>query len=189
MNSEPASAERNDGADLEKLLDLADRFRESVERMSGYVERYTMYEYMAGFAAAFFLGALGLAVLGRGELGSPRSPSLAFLAFTSGMLFSLLNMVAFQASIRRWRRRMKPDLFALNELVVLIRETEASVASSERWSPLKRAEFRIRLSRFEIGVEQPDRASFGKQIMPPPHSSRADETGSTKPEGASLRTS
>lgn len=57
---------------------------------------------------------------------------------------------AFEAVVaRRYRSRMERERRALYEVVGLVREVEQAQSIDEDWSPLQRAEFRIRLSRFD----------------------------------------
>lgn len=185
MDDKQASAKIDDGDDLEKLLDLAEQYQRSAEEILSYTERYRAMQYMLLFFAALSIAALGFSVL-RQELFSP-SPAIR-LFFGSGGFFGVLYAIIFERFIRRRRSRAKPDLIALHELVGLLRETEAAVASAEHWSPLKRAEFRIRLSRFQIGFDESGSGGFGSSLfgLSAPRISRRAEA--TRSDGAPLRT-
>lgn len=62
------------------------------------------------------------------------------------MIFSVL---AFNSAVLRFGINSSNNR-SLREVVELLREIEPTVAQRLNWSVLKRAEFRIRLSRFEI---------------------------------------
>jgi len=57
------------------------------------------------------------------------------------------ELILARTSMRERRR----DRHALSQLVEILRETGEIVARREAWSPLRLAQFRVRLARFEIG--------------------------------------
>jgi len=56
------------------------------------------------------------------------------------------------------RKKYLGDKSALSEVLQLLRETSNVIAEQEKWSVLSRAEFRIRLSRFNL--EEKSKSAF-----------------------------
>jgi hypothetical protein len=133
---------------FERSLELAELSFQRSERL--YV-RSLVCLYLMIFCACW--AALLLSVLGReaGRLSIDfvSSHSLEITGLVTSVLFLIIG---FQYYVHI-RSRRKTELRALYQIVELLRETEKSLAEKHKWSMLKRAQFRIRLARFEIGQE------------------------------------
>jgi hypothetical protein len=74
-------------------------------------------------------------------------------SFQTMILFTsicLASIIVFTLLIVIYNKKFLPDKLALKEVLQLLREIHNAVAEDERWSMLQRAEFRIRLSRFNL---------------------------------------
>lgn len=72
------------------------------------------------------------------------------------VFIAILTFILFL--IEFYIRKIKPHIvsekFALREVLQLLREVHGTIAEREDWSILKRAEFRIRLSRFDLSEKK-----------------------------------
>jgi hypothetical protein len=134
--------------DLESLLKLA-------EDLKGRVEKHPLN---------FFLSLLKLLRI----LLIFVSIGATFLVFSdSTKLFNWVILAIVVASlifnvsqIRELNRDLLPDKLALQEVLQLLREVHRTIAERKDWSILKRAEFRIRLSRFDLSEKKDSVFSF-----------------------------
>jgi|SRR5580700_10461872 hypothetical protein len=137
------------GSESLRLLELAETLqgkREETMALILQAERSSQVRALITFAVAIVvvLGAwiytreVAIAILG-GTVAFVLAAALYTWAGGSKSSLSLLK-----SNLRRDER-------ALFQVVDLLRETQQSLADSENWSTLQRAEFRIRLSRFDIG--------------------------------------
>jgi hypothetical protein len=129
--------------EMEKLLNLAESTQERVDMMS---RRIATLRFATGFIV--LLGVVA------GIIFSSTSSDTSMKTL-QGVLIPALS-IGYGAGIeymmtRRYVQRRKRDLRALEELVSLARETISGMAKREKWSTLKQVEFRIRLSRFDVG--------------------------------------
>ncbi|HEY0048017.1 MAG TPA: hypothetical protein VGB68_01940, partial [Pyrinomonadaceae bacterium] len=60
--------------------------------------------------------------------------------------------------ISSYKKKISPEKTALSEVLQLLRETSNIIAKQENWSVLSRAEFNIRLSRFNL--EEKSKSAF-----------------------------
>ncbi|GEM_PF-4693664 len=126
---------------VEKLLVLAERFQEKCELHERRI-------WFMGFVSAFFVFAcLGLATYWFATYQSPtdRVFNSGFLVYTIMFAFSVVYYLT------RYHRFLRRDRRALFSIVDMLREFESALVKRNQMSMLERAEFRIRLSRFDIG--------------------------------------
>lgn len=71
-----------------------------------------------------------------------------------------LALILLEFEIRKIKKQTLPDRLALKEVLQLLREVHGTIAEREDWSVLKRAEFRIRLSRFDLSEKKDSVFSF-----------------------------
>jgi hypothetical protein len=76
------------------------------------------------------------------------------------VVFSTLILLFLEFYIRKTKPLNLPDKLALKEVLQLLREVHGTIAEREDWSILKRAEFRIRLSRFDLSEKKESVFSF-----------------------------
>ena len=134
------SLRADDREDLDRLLSLAEEMRDKLDYGLRRLDLLRLMQLLCGSTAVFAI-AIGF-LLG--------FDSYRFTSAGVGGIMLLYTLMS-QVLIQRLRVRMRPDRRALSEVIGILRETESAVASENDWSPLERAEFRIRLSRFEIG--------------------------------------
>jgi hypothetical protein len=128
----------------EKLLEMAERLDKECEADERAASQRVML--MIGL-----LGALvGMAFAAWGLITEPftRVTSTVFLAIY-GATVCLWNWQLFGRRRKLFRRNQR----ALFEIVSMLREVEKAIAEREQVSALERAEFRIRLSRFDVGPD------------------------------------
>lgn len=144
--------------DFEKLLELAEKLQHEREEQRILEDTYRARVYLALTMTLGIVSVL-LALIGwsgRSISGSDLGTTLAtftllIVVALSGALFLYSN------SIRRTivaKREFLAREHALYETVQILREAEHAYA--ENWSTLERAQFRIRLARFDIGSDEPE---------------------------------
>lgn len=140
----------------ERLLMLTERLHSRHEQTVAAIQRHErryQLTLIVGFALALEVGLLTWMCLWTASVDA------APLACGVGLV-SFLLVLAFNPWGRGKRSRMdldarlNRDARALFEIVTLLRGWQDRLARSEGWGNLQYAEFRIRLSRFDIGTEQ-----------------------------------
>ncbi len=152
--------------DLESLLKLAEELREK----SVFADLETRI-YQQQIAFSYLL--LGLVFLS--------TPLCAYLIYSlngiddnlmfyllrvlfsfllSLILFSIIYSYRNNKKISAIKKNFASDKLALKEVLQLLREVHGTIAKREDWSILKRAEFRIRLSRFDLSEKKESVFSF-----------------------------
>jgi len=129
---------RSDAQELGDLLELAEKVQASYESSARRESLWRLIEavlLISGTLAAVF-GAIAATV--------------PVLWLVGGSTLLIYAFVVDHGLIRRIRRRSASDRNALREVLSLLHELEGIAAAEDNWTPLQRAEFRIRLSRFEI---------------------------------------
>lgn len=139
---------RSDSQELGDLLALAEKVQTSYELSA---RRETLWRLVV--AVLVTSGVLS-AVVG---FGTSAPTGVWVGAGASLLLYGLAINVLL---IQRFHRRSRSDRVALREVLTLLHELEGVKAAESEWTPLQRAEFRIRLSRFEL--EEPE--SFGELL-------------------------
>ncbi len=132
--------------EAEKLLKLA----EDLETKCQNWERQLIFYIMRAAAVLVMSGSI-LFVL---------CTLMGRLLYENNLIWLLVAIVFFVAvcvvcvGYYTWqitRRHLRRDQRALFEIVGILREVESAIAQQAELSALERAEFRIRLSRFDIG--------------------------------------
>jgi hypothetical protein len=127
--------------ELRRLLDLAETLQDEYE--SG-VRRLVVWRLYQALSVVLSLVAAGVLL----ALNGHDKVLLASTAVVVGLIY--VGMIEVLLRTRGIARHIARDRRALRQVVDLIREVEQASAVAERWPPLQRAEFRIRLSRFDI---------------------------------------
>jgi hypothetical protein len=129
------------GDEMRRLLSLAETIQVSLDAASRRVAYWRTIQAAAVLVAVATAG-VGLATSSSSSL----RVSLLIAAVTVGATYAgMVNRLVQRAVMQADRDRR-----ALSQVVDLLRETEGSFAKKEHWSTLERAEFRIRLSRFDV---------------------------------------
>jgi hypothetical protein len=139
-----APAEPNVYQEAEKLLKIAEQWEEKCETRERRLELVRLLAIMATFT--LIIAGFGLYYGIKNEDWEYRAVVIAVVAVNmSGMAYYWLYIWG------KSRRLLERDQRALYEIVDMLREVEKGIAERYQLSSLERAEFRIRLSRFDIG--------------------------------------
>lgn len=86
---------------------------------------------------------------------------LSFIEFLSmpdkivpGLIFLFMALFVSAYFMSKYKKTISPEKTSLSEILQLLREVHGTIAEREDWSILKRAEFRIRLSRFDLSEKK-----------------------------------
>jgi hypothetical protein len=143
------SSDNRSRGELERLLKLAESIHERIIYLETRLRSVRLLEFalLCGFGAAVV-----------STLGSRQFPDWNYLLQsplrTVLLIVPLMVLIAMQSLVATMRRASRPERRALSEVVALLREASDGIAYSENWSVLERAEFRIRLSRFDMSLEE-----------------------------------
>lgn len=133
--------------DLESLLKLAEELKEKCDKARHQIRVLKFGRIIT--VVTFILSILFL-FLESIKSGVDTFTDLNFgIKVLTTLGFLVLSLVA-EFVIRNIERTYLPDKLALSEVLQLLRETSDIIAEQEEWSVLSRAEFRIRLSRFNL---------------------------------------
>lgn len=130
--------------ELDSMLRLAEDLNQSIERS----QRLQQLAIGGGVLIAL-IAFTALQTLPITNAGVIALPALVMVAAVFGQLFVLRPM--------RYRQRV--DARALHEVVQVLHETGYGIGRSREWTKLQELEFRIRLSRFELGLRMADARS------------------------------
>jgi hypothetical protein len=130
-----------------ELLDLADSIQEEYDARSRRLANYSALRAILS-GAIVVTAAVAITVLHK--LGWAPQIAAAF----GGLLYVAIIELYTRPNVRKLQRLQRRDQRALSDLSSLLREIEPSLMKDEKWSPLDRAQFKIRLARFDI---DPDR--------------------------------
>ena len=135
--------------DLEKLLSLAEDLKEKCDKTKNRITYYRILQIT--FVITFMLWTFWVLFYNLTEN--------KYLVVIAGLSGSILAIFSFQyVLINDDRKKYLGDKSALSEVLQLLRETSNVIAEQEKWSVLSRAEFRIRLSRFNL--EEKSKSAF-----------------------------
>ncbi len=142
--------------DLESLLKLAEELREKIENPRIF-QQILLFRIMQGLAGSLLLfDFYSLFFKGFSIFKSLTVGASDFSILFTSMLYIILFFILgfFETLIRDIRKDSIPNKLALKEVLQLLREVHGTIAEREDWSILKRAEFRIRLSRFDLSEKK-----------------------------------
>ena len=131
--------------EAEKLLEMAERLeKESLEQERVISRLWLM--------ASTFVATL-IALTFYGFAMETFDYTSKILIMSTVIVYSTYMGWYFWQILRRRTMQLRKDQRALFELLNMLREIEQAVAERNNVSAIERAEFRIRLSRFDIGPE------------------------------------
>lgn len=147
MQTEPSSRPPSTEAvsELEKILNLAETLQESADRLESRIGLNKT------ISSALILAGFAMAAVSWLTLEDTRRHIYPI----ASVIIAMLLAVSTQSAIARLSKRKDRDQRALLRLVELLRETESIISEVNGWSPLERAQFQIRISRFDIGESAP----------------------------------
>jgi hypothetical protein len=133
----------------ERLLKLAEDLQSMCEKTSESIRRYErrgQTTAVVGLAVAVTVSVSTWTYLHGTAIAVPIA--VGFIVFL--LVVALAPWVSGKGDLAGLKSRLRRDERALFEVVALLRETQDKLAESEGWGKLQQAEFRIRLSRFDI---------------------------------------
>lgn len=141
--------------DLESLLKLAEELKEKIDKPGNRIKMFRLVQI------CYFFLSLFLIILFT-STNNISSSNVLYDGNSRILYFTLPVLVALMCEfyIRTYKNRVLPDKLALKEVLQLLREVHGTIAEREDWSVLKRAEFRIRLSRFDLSEKKDSVFSF-----------------------------
>jgi hypothetical protein len=141
----------------ERLLSLAESLLEKREATFLLLKKHEGRNTIAAMLG-IVIGALAgiyLGVLHHGPDAATGFISGFVVLIAVYALFQILmSVLSGRVPIDDLRANLRRDDRALLELVAILRESQGSLAEREHWSTLQHAEFRVRLTRFEIGPDE-----------------------------------
>lgn len=145
VNDEPATGHEEPGRlyeEADKLLGLAERLQDKCEQ---YERRlWLLFAACTGLTVAFWSLAVYLSFL-------PFSNRLGYLWAVLAFLYGFGVTTFWRFMWAKVDQRLTRERRALHSIVDMLRDLEKGIAERNNLSALERAEFRIRLSRFDIG--------------------------------------
>lgn len=149
-NSEAEQIKLSSEEDLESLLKLAEELKEKIERAKKNIV-IILLRIIQGISLLGFIYSVVMTYLILKSFTIPESDKFGLIGI---IIFSVITPFAAQILIKKEKEKTVPDKLALKEVLQLLREVHGTIAEREDWSILKRAEFRIRLSRFNLNEEK-----------------------------------
>lgn len=141
--------------DLENLLKLAEELKEKCDYTKNKIKkfRYLQIAFLLGsvylFTAPVYFGYFAF---------FDEYKSVIITIFTIASIIGFVDILLFNSICKDYKAIYLSDKIALTEVLQLLRETSDIIAELEDWSVLSRAEFRIRLSRFNL--EEKSKSAF-----------------------------
>lgn len=167
-NSKAEQIKLSKEEDLESLLKLAEDLKEKVDFLDLEIRSYqrriissylilVLIFFITPFTA-YFLFSLKTYIIDDNLLFY--LPRFFFFALLSVILYSVIWNFKGNTKISDIKRGFASEKLAFREVLQLLREVHGTIAEREDWSILKRAEFRIRLSRFDLSEKKESVFSF-----------------------------
>ena len=140
--------------DLESLLKLAEDLKENIDN-NFQIKYLQIYRFIQIALGSFFLISFYFLIF-ESKLANEFNRTINLISYS----ISLATFIFCEFQIRTIKKQSLPDKLALREVLQLLREVHGTIAKREDWSILKRAEFRIRLSRFDLSEKKDSVFSF-----------------------------
>lgn len=145
--------------DLESLLKLAEELKEKCDKAKSEIKKYRYLQLAALIGVVYLFSFSTYQILTKGfSINSYESVIVTF--FFIGTIIGLVEIFIFNFNVNDIKKIYISDKLALSEVLQLLRETSNIIAEQEDWSVLSRAEFRIRLSRFNLDEKSKSAFSF-----------------------------
>lgn len=143
--------------DLDNLLKLAEELKEKIDNTEITINEIRK-KFLVLFAISLVVGITYILFLNeiKNYLIHGLNDTIIYTLNTFILLLVFLVPIYYTFQrINYFRKKSHPDRVALVEVLQLLRETSNIIAEQEDWSVLSRAEFRIRLSRFNLEEKSP----------------------------------
>lgn len=151
MKSEELVTKVAKEGEVEKILSLAEKLQENIDRYSNGISMFRVVEITTILLGITIL----LFFLKVNEFEIVKSyvllPVLVSIFIISALLYTIEYII-----VRNHIKRRRRDSRALYEIVEMLRELGEIQGKNEGWSELDRAQYRIRLSKFGIGDSDSD---------------------------------
>jgi hypothetical protein len=131
--------------EAEKLLEMAERLEKDCLEQERLISRWWMIgSTIVAVFISFIFCAWAIETFGN---------TMKIVMVSTVIVYSTIMGWYFLQMLRKRTRQLHKDQRALFELLNMLRDIEEAVAERNNVSAIERAEFRIRLSRFDIGPE------------------------------------
>lgn len=147
-------SQRSHKVDLENLLNLAENLKDECDKAKNRIKAYRIFQITS--IISMLVGTyFGVFYFFKDYATSK------YVALFIGLFSLILTVSCYQLLIiNDIKKQYLADKLALSEVLQLLRETSDIIAEQEYWSVLSRAEFRIRLSRFNLEEKSKSALNF-----------------------------
>jgi hypothetical protein len=146
--------------DLENLLKLAEELKEKNDEAEKSIKKWKILRILGLISTTL----LTLSAFIPSNLSEFKTLSefnrTEFIVISAGLSGFLTILLTYNFIIQDLAKQHLADKSALSEVLQLLREISNVIAEQEDWSVLSRAEFRIRLSRFNLEEKSESAFSF-----------------------------
>jgi hypothetical protein len=165
-NTKPAESSTKE--DLESLLKLAEDLKDKCDFAESEIEQIKNRFLITTGLIFLTISSIGVLATLYARSIYPyveEQQSSTVIGVIVTISLSLIIVLAasslYSRKIKTLRKKITLDKLALKEVLQLLRETSNVTADNENWSILSRAEFRIRLSRFNLEDSTSSDSLFG----------------------------
>lgn len=135
--------------DLENLLKLAEELKEKCDSAKTKINRIKYIQLAISIGTVYLLSYSTYSFLSN-SFFTKSYESIFVTFFLIVAIMGLVGIFIASFNMKDMKKTYFFDKLALSEVLQLLRETSTVIAEQENWSVLSRAEFRIRLSRFNL---------------------------------------
>jgi hypothetical protein len=160
-----------DDLDIANLLNLAEEIQKSRDSYSERLDRLYLFRDIIGVILLLFFALWLSPLLINREINLTFSEIFSKMVsriMIGLMFFSLLCIlwgVSFNGHIKKIRRKLRSEQYTLEETVNLLREIQPILRYRQSQSKAKEIEFKLRLSRFNIGQQYEEPTSILNEIL------------------------
>ena len=159
-----------DYSDFANLLHFAEDIEKSRDFYSDQLDKLYFYRGIVLIISLFlFMVWLTLTMISDYRFyGFLSNWEILFKIVTSFMFYYVLILllgVSFNSRVKKIKRKLRADQYALEEAVDLLREVQPILHHTNSQSKIKEIEFKLRLSRFNIGQQYEEPTSILNEIL------------------------
>jgi len=149
-----------DYSDFANLLHFAEEIEKSRDSYGDQLDKLYFYRDIVLITSPLFLIVWLI-------LTMPSNVRFALIitGFSFWAVLILLFGVSFNSPVRKIKRKLRADQYALEEAVDLLREVQPILQHTNSHSKIKEIEFKLRLSRFNIGQQYEEPTSILNEIL------------------------
>jgi len=134
--------------DVDEMLKLAEKLKVDYEKRSNIIVQSRIFELVVALSLILFYFFNFTHLAGDKILFSPLGPISVM-----NILFLLIFVFFFEIQVWRIQKNKNQLKRSINAAVETLREIGELISKEEKWSYLKKMEFRIRISQFDIHSE------------------------------------